>query len=744
MLLHSPLGLGHPYRHEPDQRIPVYPIAGEIWTVRARTDKETTKVTLHLRRESQIHTYELASLGNAKSDDFGPYGATAKFTGANTHLADAAARSGDYPDQLEWEIALPALHNFEEVIYWLESDTGEHTDPFSVSALVWTPDEQGFFTRTGSLPLGIEIKDKEVLKDSSGQIFRARAALPLLPSDHVIGFGERFHSVDQRGEFVDAVVYEEYKGQGHRTYLPAPFAMVIGSNYGFYVNSSTPSRYDVGATKPDRLVIEIDVATRQMNCEIKGYVGEPSTILQQYMSEFELPKAPPSWIYKLWASSNEWNTQARVEKEIQTSIDNEIEIGVVVIEAWADESTFTVFRDALYTPNDGSSGLRATDIHYPEDGAWPAPQKMIDDLHTKDMKLILWQIPVIKDQGEPGSQVGAMWNYAIKSGLVIKDGQGNPYKVRGFWFRDALMPDLTEAKVRAWWADLHRYLVTDMGVDGFKTDGGEHAWGADLQYLDGRSGLEKNNLFPVAYAQTFHELFESEGKEGITFSRAGFAGSSSYPTFWAGDEDSTWAAYQASIRAGISASASGIFFWGWDIGGFSGDLPTSELYLRGAAMATFCPIMQFHSEFNHHRTPSNDRTPWNMAEQTGDSTVVSIFRDFTKIRTSLIPYLEEEGKAAIASGRPLMAGLFFDYSNDTQIWNAPYQYMLGRHLLIAPVMEPGVDTWKVYLPMGEWTDFWTGYVEQGPKWIVTSAPLDRIPVFVKADAPHTLESVINH
>lgn len=706
--------------------------------MRARTDEQTKKVTLHLRQESQTHTYELACLGNAQSNDFGPYGATAKFTGGNTHLADAAARSGDYPDQLEWEITLPALHNFEEVIYWFESDTNEQTDPFSVSALVWMPDDQGFVTQSGTLPEGIELLDKKVLKASSGQVFRARAALPLAPNDRVIGFGERFHSVDQRGEFVDAVVYEEYKGQGHRTYLPAPFAMVIGSNFGFYVNSSTPSRYDVGATTPDRLQIEIDLATEQTGCEIKGYVGEPSNILHQYMLEFGLPEAPPSWIYKLWASSNEWNTQARVEKEIQSSIENGIDLGVVVLEAWSDESTFTVFRDGQYTPNDGSQGLHSNDIYYPEDGAWPNPQKMIDDLHSKEMKLVLWQIPVISRQGEPDSQVGAMWNYAINNNLVIKDGAGDPYKVRGFWFRDALMPDLTDAKVRDWWADLHRYLVTDMGVDGFKTDGGEHAWGSDLRYLDGLSGLEKNNLFPVAYAQTFHELFRSSKKEGITFSRAGFAGSSSYPTFWAGDEDSTWDAYRASVRAGISASASGIFFWGWDIGGFSGELPTSELYLRGTAMATFCPIMQFHSEFNHHRTPSNDRSPWNIAEQTGDEKVVPIFRDFSQIRASLIPYLEQEGSNAIKSGRPLMAGLFFDYANDPEIWKAPYQYMLGRYLLVAPVTEPGAATWKVYLPEGNWIDFWNRESVAGKQWINVEVPLDRIPIYIKADAPESL------
>ena len=293
---------------------------------------------------------------------------------------------------------------------------------------------------------------KRFWKDSSGHVFRVCASLPLARHDHVVGFGERFHSVDQRGEFVDAVVYEEYKGQGHRTYLPAPFGMVIGSNYGFYLDTANPSRYDVGVTNSDRLLIEVDIAPEQTSCEIKVYMGTPSTILGQYMSEFELPKVPPSWIYKLWASSNEWNTQTRVEKEIETSIAHGIELGAIVIEAWSDESTFAVFRDAQYKPNDGSKGLRAGELSYPADGAWPNPQKMINDLHDKDMKLILWQIPVIPDQGKPGSQGEAIWNYALKNSLVIKNGEGKPYRVRGFWFHDGLLPDLTDSKVRKWWS----------------------------------------------------------------------------------------------------------------------------------------------------------------------------------------------------------------------------------------------------------------------------------------------------
>ncbi|MFD2349824.1 TIM-barrel domain-containing protein [Nonomuraea ferruginea] len=124
------------------------------------------------------------------------------------------------------------------------------------------------------------------------------------------------------------------------------------------------------------------------------------------------------------------------------------------------------------------------------------------------------------------------------------------------------MPDLSSPEVRDWWTAKRAYLVAEVGVDGFKTDGGEHAWGHDLRYADGRRGADGNNLFPVHYARAFGDLLRRHGKAPVTFSRAGFAGSQPHGAYWAGDEDSTWEAFRASIRAGITASACGVVYWG--------------------------------------------------------------------------------------------------------------------------------------------------------------------------------------
>jgi len=183
------------------------------------------------------------------------------------------------------------------------------------------------------------------------------------------------------------------------------------------------------------------------------------------------------------------------------------------------------------------------------------------------------------------------------------------------------------------------------------------------------------------------------------------------------------------IVAGLSAGMCGILFWGPDIGGFSGEIPTAELYLRSTAMATFCPILQYHSDFNQHRQPPIFRTPWNIQERTGDKRVIPIFRRFINVRHNLMPYIWQEAQHAVQSGQPLMRALAL-----TDPAAGPHQYLFGRDLLVAPVTEPGAETWPVYLPAGMWHDLWTGEAVQGGGIVTVPAPLDRIPVFVHAGA----------
>jgi alpha-glucosidase (family GH31 glycosyl hydrolase) len=244
------------------------------------------------------------------------------------------------------------------------------------------------------------------------------------------------------------------------------------------------------------------------------------------------------------------------------------------------------------------------------------------------------------------------------------------------------------------------------------------------------------NLYPVSYTQAYYDFLQEGERKGVTFSRAGYWGSQRRPLHWAGDQLSTFEELKSQLKAGLSAGMSGVLFWGFDLGGFAGDLPSTDLYLRAAAMATFCPIMQFHSEprsgqygDSRRRDWVNDRSPWHMARVNGAPEIIEIYRSFAKLRMKLIPYIYEEARFCVRKGRPLMAHLILDYPEDEKVLDLEDQYLFGRYLLVAPVLEEKARSRKVYLPEGRWFDFWTGEPMEGGTYKEVNCPLNILPVF---------------
>lgn len=253
---------------------------------------------------------------------------------------------------------------------------------------------------------------------------------------------------------------------------------------------------------------------------------------------------------------------------------------------------------------------------------------------------------------------------------------------------------------------------SNIGIDGFKTDGGEMVWGRNTSFYDGSDGLEMRNEYPNAYIEAYYDFTEENTGTGMTFSRAGTAGVQSTGVFWAGDQSSTFDALQDSISAGLSAGISGIPFWGWDLAGFTGDFPTAELYKRSTQAAAFAPIMQFHSE-KANPSPSEERSPWNVQERTGDDTIIPTFRYYVNTRMNILPYIYSEAQQCTEDGTPLMRAMMIDFPEDPEAYDLEEQYMFGRSLLVAPVLEEGQTVKEIYLPEGEWIDFFHNALTAG-------------------------------
>lgn len=573
----------------------------------------------------------------------------------------------------------------------------------------------------------------EALTDGTGAVYRLRLHLRMEPDERMYGTGERYADLEFSGRDVDHYVFNQYRSQGMRTYIPVPLA-ISSKGYGLFLNTGMYACFRFGTRLGDRFEAEADVRPDRPRTEWYLFPGAPADVLQAYTDVTGKPALPPKWAFGPWMSSNNWDSQAVTLEQVELTERHRIPATVLVLEQWSDEATFYMFNDCQYEPKSGLDAHRYDEIRFPEWGRWPDPKRMVEEIHARGIRVLLWQIPVIKFmEGVPHPQRDEDEKTALEHGLVVRRADGEPYRIPSYeWFKDSLVPDFTNPLTRQWWFGKRRYLIEDIGVDGFKTDGGECIYG-DVVFHDGRTGPEMRNLYPNEYVGAYHAFAqELTGGDAVTFSRAGYAGAQNWPMHWAGDERSTFEAFRSSVIAGLTSGMSGLPFWGWDLAGFHGDIPTAELYVRSAQMAAFCPVMQYHAESKGEF--NQDRTPWNVAERTGKPWVLTLYKRYADLRMNLLPYIYDQAIRTSRTGIPLMRAMAFAYPDDPRCARLKEQYLFGDALLVAPVMEEGRTMKDVYLPEGAWLPLFGGEPVEGGRLVRVPAPIGEIPVFQRQDS----------
>lgn len=740
-LFHHPEGDHNPYEPAPWSRRPLHPATGEKVTVGVKGEEILDGVFVEWEANGEQQRKLLDQDGEIWFGAIGPFS------------DDARYRFTTDGDTTEWYLIRPQRHDTHRfsAIRRLDDTIEAVCGPAILvlqpdgRRLRWTlevregaagygsADHDGWEASIdgGALHLASEhgqltVTEITITSLTNGTVTSLGISWQLEGNEGLFGAGERYDSLNQRGKTPDIRVYDQYKQQGSRTYFPLPWVL-SSRGYGIRIDSNERVRFDLGNSREDiaKVTIRADIAHGDF------YFGSAKEVLGGYTATVGRPHPLPLWAYGPWMSSNEWDRDSTVREMVHRTLNEEIPATVVVIEAWSDEATFYLFNDTDYQPVPGETAIEPADMRHT--GRWPDPKGLVDWLHDNDLRVVLWQIPVIK--GDTGNrQQENDIAYAESSRLCVSTTSGEIYRNRGWWFPGSPIIDFTNPDAVDWWFSKRAYLVDEYGVDGFKTDGGEHLWGGDVINHAGETGHAAANTYPTHYLRSYHELLTSHGHtQSVTFSRAGFTGAQAYPAHWAGDEDSTWDAYRASLTAGLSAALGGVAFWSWDLAGFSGPIPSAELYMRSTAMAAFCPIMQYHSEHNQHRRPLIDRTPWNIAEQTGESRVLETYRFYARLRMNLIPYLDTLGHVASRDGVPIMRPLLVEYPDDPEAVAVDSQYLLGADLLVAPVFEEGARARQVYIPDGDWYDLWTGAQVPGG-WIEVDTPVDRIPVYARGGA----------
>lgn len=545
----------------------------------------------------------------------------------------------------------------------------------------------------------------------------------------VYGLGERFNGVNQKGKRVHGEVIEKFCHQGEISYCPVQFFMT-DAGFGFFTDTKTVVDY---AFEEE---ISITLRKDHEGKYPKGFLltGSITEMLQEYITRTGAVRRIPRWSLGIWMSANRWHTEKEVLEQVEEAEKLEFPGSVLVVEAWSDEATFYRFN---------------------EHGEWPHPEKMIQTLKEKGIHTVLWQIPVLKkmEKGKSHPVLKEDIEYAIKRDLCVKNQDGSLYRIpEEHWFSGSLLPDFSKKETRDWWFSKRQYLL-DMGVDGFKTDGGEFVLTDEAEVEDGRTGKELRNAFAEDYIRAYEEFV---GPERVLFSRAGYTGQQRFPIQWAGDQQSEWSELRGVLSAGLSAGLSGIVYWSFDIGGFAGPLPTAELYERATQLALFMPVMQWHSEPVGGQfaelLPSaggiNDRSPWNLARIYRDEEFLGNIRKLHNLRMNFLPYLAWEAERSAREGLPMARHLCLDYQEEPYNKCFEREFLLGD-LLICPVVEEGMKEITVYLPKGKWypvSSVLFGNVQEekevfyeGCAFYVLPVKEHGIPVFLKEGGMFALE-----
>ncbi|WP_223088730.1 TIM-barrel domain-containing protein [Zunongwangia sp. SCSIO 43204] len=262
----------------------------------------------------------------------------------------------------------------------------------------------------------------------------------------------------------------------------------------------------------------------------------------------------------------------------------------------------------------------------------------------------------------------------------------------------------------------------------FKTDEGS-AFGRKANESDktGPQGEEiksLHNIFPVAYAKApFTKYQEYNGIRGMNHTREGYAGIQRYPFIWAGDWPSEWQYFEPVIKAGLNIGMSGVGYWSHNMGGFE-HVADPELYIRWCQFGFFSPIAHLFG-MEH----PNYKEPWNYGEE-----AQKIFKQYDDFRYSLIPYIYSSAYQNHKTGLPLMRALVLDYQDDPNVYEITDQYLFGDSMMICPVTTKGAQTRVVYLPEGEWTNYWTGETFKGKQYLNVLCPIEEMPIFIKSGA----------
>jgi alpha-D-xyloside xylohydrolase len=383
---------------------------------------------------------------------------------------------------------------------------------------------------------------------------------------------------------------------------------------------------------------------------------------------------------------------------------------------------------------------------------WPDPVAMNKQLHDMGFETMIsvWPRFVPEDR---------FYGEILKNGWFLKTADGKP--IDGLPYdRAGADIDTTNPDAAEWYWKTVRDNIIKLGFDSLWADETEPDLPPNGGYLHVGPGTEFFNVYPLFHTAALYNGMRKDepGRRALILSRDAYLGAQANGAiFWSSDISPTWDTFKRQIPTGLDFAASGMTYWSNDTGGWQylpgkhvpahaplldpsdaratvggyDDYP--ELYTRWFEYATFLPIMRSHGSRTYNEV-------WSYGKQ-----AEPILEKYLRLRYQLMPYLYSQGFQTWKTGAPFLRALPLDFPDDSRVTDMRDEYMLGPAFLVAPVTEQGATSRQVYLPAGtDWYNYWTNERVKGGQTITVAAPIDTIPLFVKAGSIVPLGSAVEN
>jgi alpha-glucosidase len=535
--------------------------------------------------------------------------------------------------------------------------------------------------------------------------------------EHFYGFGERTGMLDKLGQRLTNWTVDPPMGHGPGTdplYMAIPVCMLVrpGLAYGVFFNNTWHSRFDIGRERPGTWKME--AAGGELDYYLL-YGPTPAEVLAQVGELLGRMPLPPRWA--LGYHQSRWSYETEADMRALA----------------ADFRNRDIPCDVIHFDIDYMDGYR---VFTWDAQRFPDPAGLLADLRRDHFHAVAIIDPGVK--ADPDYQV---YQDGLERDMFVRKANGEVF--HGYvWPDDAVFSDYTRPDVRHWWGDQQKVLL-DQGISGIWNDmneptsferpfseGFSPAGTIDLDAVQGPADeqtvhAEVHNLYGSGMAQACYEGLRRHlgGERPFVLTRSAYAGIQCWSAGWMGDNLSWWEHLEMSMPQLMNMGLSGVPFVGVDIGGFFGNA-TGEMFARWMQLGAFYPFCRGHTALRTER-----HEPWVFGPE-----VEQICRDYLKLRYRLLPYLYTLFWEASQQSAPLLRPLFYHFPDDPKTYQLHDQVMVGPALLAAPIYQPGREHRAVYLPAGEWYDWWTEEVITGPTHLLAHAPLERMPLYVRAGA----------